>query len=105
MQFRRPYLSAILALSAALCGPSDVLGVEAPTTPSVTYVHKIPGITDFTGYGEYGYYFPFFGRSVYRDEKKTDSGMVFHNPLSFKWQFDMSIGRIGCVSGSTSDSR
>ena len=54
MQVRRPHLGTILALSAALCGPSDVRGVEAPATPSVTYVHKIPSITDFTGYGQYG---------------------------------------------------
>jgi hypothetical protein len=89
MQGRRPHLWTILALSVVLSGPADVRGVEALATPSVTYVHKIPDITDFTGYGEYGYYFPRFGRSVYDDEKKTDSGMVFHNPLSFKWEFDI----------------
>jgi hypothetical protein len=57
--------------------------------PSVTYVHKISGITDFTGYGELGFYFPLFGRITWDDEHKTDSDMVFFNPANFQWEFDI----------------
>ncbi len=97
---RRVVFAAVLALVGSLCGvpgmDGDVTFVAtagfnpaAAGTPSVTYVHKISGITDFTGYGQHGYYFPLFGRSVWDDEHKTDSDMVFFNPSNFQWEFDI----------------
>ena len=81
-------------LTSILCGPAGGQNeIAAPALPAVTYVHKIDGITDFTGYGQYGYYFPLFGRTVWDDEHKTDSDMVFFNPVNFGWEFDIRDGK------------
>ena len=85
----RPFCALALLLPLATGVQCQGPGQDAAELPAVTYVHKVSGITDFAGYGEYGFYFPLFGRHAYDDEKKTSSGMEFWNPRGFGWEFDI----------------
>lgn len=90
MLYRHRCFAVFLAL--ALSGISNGISgqaLAAAGAPAITYVHKISSITDFTGYGRSGYYFPLFGRTVWDDEHKTSSDMVLYNPYDFGWEFDI----------------
>jgi len=71
-----------LAVSACL-----VIVSEAQATRSITYLGKTSDITNFTGMGDIGYYFPAFDAG--NNRRRTDSKMKFSMPGWLDWEFNI----------------